>query len=165
MARRDWMSSRPAPITPLSARLIGYGGLVPFAGTGIVSWFLWPSETADAVLQVQLVYAALILSFLGGIRWGVAMTHAGDFKRRVPDGLGTKLALAALPALGGWLALFTMREAAFLVLMLFFAAQAISDIRMVNNDEAADWYRPLRLQLTFFVELALAASLVLTLSQ
>lgn len=165
MARRAWMSDRPAPITPLSARLIGYGGLVPFAGTGFVSWFMWPSETANAALQVQLVYAAVILSFLGGIRWGIAMTHAGDFKRRVPEGLGAKLALAALPAFGGWLALFTIREAALVVLMLFFAAQAISDVRLVNNEEAADWYRPLRLQLTLFVEMALAASLILTLTQ
>ncbi|MEQ9520622.1 MAG: DUF3429 domain-containing protein, partial [Parvibaculum sp.] len=112
MARRAWMSDSPAPITPLSARLLGYGGLVPFAGTGIVSWFLWPSEMSDAALRVQLVYAALILSFLGGIRWGIAMTHAGEFKRRVPEGLGMKLLFAALPAFGGWLALFTIREAA-----------------------------------------------------
>lgn len=160
MARRARLTDTPAPISPLGAQLLGYGGLVPFAGTGVLAWIAWPTEMAQTALQAQLVYAAIILSFLGGIRWGVAMTKRGHFKRRVPAGLGTELALSALPAIIGWLVLFTPREAALIVFALFFAAQALSDRRAVKSEDAPDWYGPLRIQLTFFVEVALAASFV-----
>jgi hypothetical protein len=144
MARRNWLTGGPAPIMPLSARLLGYGGLIPFAGTGVLVWAAWPSDMAQTALQAQLVYAAIILSFLGGIRWGVSMAKRGHFKRRAPDGFGQELALSIIPPVIGWIA--------------FFATQALSDLRAVTAKDAPDWYAPLRLRLTFFVELALAAS-------
>ncbi len=160
MARRAWLTKTPSPISPLGARLLGFAGLIPFAGTGVLGWIAWPSDMAQAALQAQLVYAAIILSFLGGVRWGIAMTKRGHFKRRAPDGFGTELALAGLPALVGWGALFIPHPAALVVLSLFFAAQALSDRRAVNSKDAPDWYAPLRVQLTFFVLLALGASFV-----
>lgn len=158
MARRNWLTGGPAPIMPLSARLLGYGGLIPFAGTGVLVWAAWPSDMAQTALQAQLVYAAIILSFLGGIRWGVSMAKRGHFKRRAPDGFGQELALSIIPPVIGWIALFTPREAALVIFALFFATQALSDLRAVTAKDAPDWYAPLRLRLTFFVELALAAS-------
>ena len=159
MARRTRLGDTPAPISPLSAQLLGYGGLVPFAGTGVLAWIAWPAEMAHTALQAQLVYAAIVLSFIGGIRWGIAMTKRGHFKRRAPDGLGAEFALAALPAAIGWLILFAPAEVALVVFGLFFAAQTLSDRRAVKAEDAPDWYGPLRLQLTVFVELSLAASL------
>jgi uncharacterized protein DUF3429 len=159
MARRARLTDTPAPISPRSAQLLGYGGLVPFAGTGVLAWISWPTEMAHTALQAQLVYAAIVLSFIGGIRWGIAMTKRGHFKRRAPEGLGTEFALAAMPAIIGWLVLFAPAEVALVVFALFFAAQALSDRRAVQAEDAPDWYGPMRLQLTIFVELAFAASL------
>ncbi|PCJ70325.1 MAG: DUF3429 domain-containing protein [Rhodobiaceae bacterium] len=160
MARRAWLTRTPAPLSPFGARLVGFAGLIPFAGTGVLAWIAWPSDMAHAAVQAQLVYGAIILSFLGGIRWGIAMTKRGHFIRRAPDGFGTELALAAVPALVGWVVLFIPLPAALVVLSLFFAAQALSDLRAVKSQDAPDWFGPLRIQLTFFVVLALAVSFV-----
>jgi len=160
MARRAWLTRTPTPPSPFGARLVGFAGLIPFAGTGVLSWISWPSDMAQAALQAQLVYAAIILSFLGGIRWGIAMTKRGHFKRRAPDGFGSELALAGVPAVVGWGVLFISLPAALVVFSLFFTAQALSDLRAVKSQDAPDWFGPLRIQLTFFVVLALAASFV-----
>ncbi|AWZ03212.1 hypothetical protein RHODOSMS8_03714 [Rhodobiaceae bacterium] len=160
MARGARMSDKPAPIMPRSAQLLGYGGVIPFVGTSVVIWTMWPSEMGQTALQAQLVYAAIILSFLGGIRWGSVMQRLGHFKRRAPEGLARELSLSVVPPVVAWIALFGPAEAALVVFFLFFVAQAISDFRAVRSGEAPDWYQPLRLQLTFFVCAALIASLV-----
>jgi len=159
MARRARLTETPAPISPRGAQILGYGGLVPFAGTGVLAWISWPTEMAQTALQAQLVYAAIVLSFIGGIRWGIAMSKRGHFIRRSPDGLGTEFALAALPAAMGWMILFAPHEVALIVFALFFAAQAVSDHRAVKTEDAPPWYGALRVRLTIFVELAFTASL------
>jgi Protein of unknown function (DUF3429) len=160
MARGTRMRHKPAPLMPRSALLLGYGGVIPFVGTGVVLWTMWPSEMGQTALQAQLVYAAVILSFLGGIRWGMVMTRLGHFKRRAPEGLAKELSLSVIPPVVAWVALFGPAEAALIVFVLFFVAQALSDIRAVRAGDAPDWYQPLRLQLTFLVCGALLASLV-----
>ncbi len=160
MAGRTGMNSKPAPLTPRSALLLGYGGVIPFVGTGVVLWTMWPSEMGQTALQAQLVYAAVILSFLGGIRWGMTMTRLGHFKRRAPEGLARELSLSIVPPVIAWIALFGPAESALVVFIIFFIAQAISDFRAVRSGDAPDWYQPLRLQLTFFVCAALLASLI-----
>jgi len=59
-------------ITPLAAKLTGYGGGGLFVLTGINLLIGWPLFSGFA-LQVFVVYSALILSFLGGVRWGLAL--------------------------------------------------------------------------------------------
>lgn len=160
MARGTGMSKKPAPIMPRSAQLLGFGGVIPFVGTSVVIWTMWPSEMGQTALQAQLVYAAIILSFLGGIRWGSVMQRLGHFKRRAPEGLAKELSLSVVPTVVAWIALFGPAEAALIVFVLFFVAQAASDLRAVRAGEAPDWYQPLRLQLTLFVCAALLASLI-----
>ncbi len=160
MARGTRMSGKPAPIIPRSAQLLGFGGVIPFVGTGVVFWTMWPDDMGQTALQAQLVYSAIILSFLGGIRWGTAMQRLGHFKRRAPEGLAKELALSVVPAVVAWIALFGPAPAALTVFLLFFIAQAVSDLRAVRSGEAPDWYQPLRLQLTFFVCAALLASII-----
>ena len=51
---------------------LGYAGLLPFvAGAGLV-WLVRP-EVHPYVALALSGYAAVILSFLGGIHWGLAM--------------------------------------------------------------------------------------------
>lgn len=52
--------------------LLGYSGLIPFAGLSAVSWLLdGPQQTQ--VLFALLAYGATILAFLGAIHWGLAL--------------------------------------------------------------------------------------------
>jgi hypothetical protein len=68
----------PAPTStelPLLARRLGYGGLLPFVGGALLVWAV--REDAHAfVSQALSAYAAVIVSFLGGIHWGLALRQA-----------------------------------------------------------------------------------------
>ncbi|MFN7164456.1 MAG: DUF3429 domain-containing protein [Hyphomonas sp.] len=81
------------PRAPLSLTL---AGLAPFAaGAGV----MWAAE-ADPVLQAQagltlLVYGAVILSFIGGLRWGAEIAGSEAPRARV-------LALSVAGSLVGW---------------------------------------------------------------
>ena len=56
--------------------VLGYGlaGLLPFAAPPLAT-LLWP-PLADVAALAAVAYGALILSFLGGARWGLEVTRA-----------------------------------------------------------------------------------------
>jgi hypothetical protein len=81
------------PGAPLALTL---AGIAPFAAGAGVMW----AARQDPVLQAQagltlLVYGAVILSFVGGLRWGAEV--AGSEAPR-----GAVLALSALGSLAAW---------------------------------------------------------------
>ncbi|KPF59453.1 hypothetical protein D621_03425 [beta proteobacterium AAP51] len=65
----------PEPL-PASARRLGAAGLLPFAAGALLVWLVRDEEAHAFVAQALSVYAALIVSFLGGIHWGLAFRHA-----------------------------------------------------------------------------------------
>jgi hypothetical protein len=80
------------PELPPGAVRLGWAGVLPFLALSIAAW--WPASREPA-MQGFLAYGALILSFLGGARWGRAMA----------GGAGTgQFAAAVIPSLWGWLA-------------------------------------------------------------
>ena len=102
-----------------------------------------------------LIYGAVILSFMGGARWGAAIR---DWR---PD----KLLITILPAFVAWLAVipdglfgaFGLDLAArFSVLLASFVLLLISEL--MASGEWAPWYRTLRMRLT----LVTSAFLILT---
>jgi hypothetical protein len=54
------------------AWVLGIGGLLPFVAGAVGLWSL-PPEWAGLAALALLTYAAVIVSFLGGIHWGLAM--------------------------------------------------------------------------------------------
>ena len=51
------------------ALALGYAGVVPVAGLLVLAWSgAWQHQAVNSAI----IYAALILSFLGGIHWGFA---------------------------------------------------------------------------------------------
>lgn len=89
------MSKSGIPAAPLALTL---SGVLPFAASAGVMW----AARDNPVLQAQsgltlLVYAAVILSFLGGLRWGAEIVGRGDEGPRAGV-----LALSVLGSLAGW---------------------------------------------------------------
>ena len=85
--------SVPSPLV----RVLGYGGLLPFAGLALLCWLLPP----DLVVWVAMAlagYAALIASFLGGIHWGIAWAQ-GATGRPVR---GLSFVWGVIPSLLAW---------------------------------------------------------------
>jgi Protein of unknown function (DUF3429) len=62
----------PAPV----ALRLGYVGLLPFVVGVALVWLVGGNVQAHAFAALMLsCYAAVIISFLGGIHWGLAMRH------------------------------------------------------------------------------------------
>jgi len=83
----DFSSSRRA------ATILTLAGALPFIGLVAAMAVLDPPTNLTASFWL-MVYATVILSFLGGIRWGIAVM--------TPDAGWTPLAISVLPALAGW---------------------------------------------------------------
>ena len=92
--------SHPPPVyvPPLSdtARLLGHAGLLPFVLGALLVWVgLAPDLHAFVTLALS-AYAGLIVSFLGGIHWGLAFRHSAP-----PASL---FLWGVVPSLVAWLA-------------------------------------------------------------
>jgi hypothetical protein len=59
------------PRMPRNAALLGYAGVIPFAVLAVLQTLGFEFPGRDA-LSGFVAYGAVILSFLGGIRWGAA---------------------------------------------------------------------------------------------
>ena len=140
------------------ARLLGYAGLLPFAGGVLAAWAPGvPDAQAAACTAWTLLYGAVILSFMGGARWGTAMAAPAPVREPLSGFLG-----AVTPALAGWAAvvpedLAPLPLTARLVLLATgFAGLLAIDLRAVRAGQAPAWYAPLRVRLTTSVLAALA---------
>ena len=142
---------RSAPPQVLMALM--FAGIIPFVATSGLM-FVWRDDPAMKVTMAPwlLVYAAVILSFLGGVRWGVEIA-----KRERPR--FAELGPSILGALAGWgLVMASFRYGA---LPNIFGAMAGAMVLHYLYDtispELPLWYRRMRLWPT----LGAVASLIL----
>lgn len=119
----------------LTAWTLTLAGLIPFVGCAAL--VLLTPDGARVWIEPLTVYGAIILSFLGGARWG--RTMAGP----EPDWL--QLVLSNLPAVAAWLTFLPTVPDEFQLLLMIFGLIAMLywDLRT-----APVWYRNLRLTAT-----------------
>jgi hypothetical protein len=121
---------------------LGYGGLVPFVVLAAAS-VLDPGHSAywsDALVA----YGAVILSFVGALHWGFAMSLAdlsNDERRR-------RFLWSVVPALMAWPAMLLGTSLAALVLVAGFVAHYLHDRHLGASAFLPRWYLPLRFRLT-----------------
>ena len=137
-------SDRAIPPGPL---VLGLGGLVPFwglaIGVALGGAFGVGRVACDHALAT---YAAIIVSFLGGIRWGFAVRDAA--------GLGA-YALSVVPSLVAWALLAAPEPWRLAGLGLFALALGPIDLALVRAGAAPPWFGRLRLILSSGAGLAL----------
>lgn len=132
---------------PAPALLLGWFGVVPFAALTAAALLL-PHAALQAV-QTLVLYGAIILSFMGGAQWGLAM-HSG-----AEEALATRLAVSVLPALAAFALALEPARVALIGLAAVFLLLLIYDFSTVRGGLAPLWYARLRLQLTLAVVLCL----------
>lgn len=147
-AKNDSASSiaRPEAALPRTGAWLGYGGLLPFL-------FLAPASIVDENhapywADALFAYGAIILSFVGALHWGFAMT-AGAL--RTESGRHQREACfvwSVVPALMAWLALLLTPLLSSLLLIAGFAAHYWQDRRLAPEVGLPAWYLPLRLRLS-----------------
>ena len=128
-----------ASSVPSAAAWLGGLGIIPFAGLSLATPFA--SDALKAQLSFALMaYGAIILSFLGGIHWGLAIGA-------VPQSDNTllrRIALSILPSLVAWAALLTPFGVGLPILAAALVTMLLVDIRASRMHEAPAWYPKLR---------------------
>lgn len=126
-------------------RMLGWGGLLPFALlTGAVVTDV--GGRSDLAIEIFRGYACLILSFIGGVIWGHGLEH----------GHGRFFALSMVPFAAAWVALLvSIHPALVLLLVAFPAAYAVHHSAARAGLIDADFLR-MRKLLTLTVSLCLA---------
>jgi hypothetical protein len=145
------MARSSTSVTPAIVAWLGYGGLLPFAVLAAAT--VVGGDYAPLAGHGLLNYGAVILSFVGAINWGFAMTIGTLSERR-----RTALWIwSVIPALVAWVALFLLPATASAALVTGFIVQYWQDRRLARTVALPVWFIPLRLRLT------IGASLCLTL--
>lgn len=134
------------------ARILGYGGLIPFAALALGAWIADP-VWLDRIRLGQLAYGIAILSFLGGLHWSAAMlgTQLDEEQSR------HALVWSVIPALLAWIAAIAGNAALWILVVGFLAAYQV-DRTLYAWYGMPDWMLRLRLHLTLVVSILLVAS-------
>lgn len=142
---------------PTAAAWLGALGLIPFVTLAVACVSGQPQLPFDR-LPALIGYGAVILSFLGGVHWGIALSPdayrlgAGNIDR-------LRLAIGIMPALIAWGAMLLQPQAALAVLAAGFFLQFLIDLRGSSRGHLPAWYPRLRGPLTLIVIGSLAAAL------
>lgn len=140
-----------------TAAVWGYLGLLPFYGSLMGVW-LGQEGVGQTAWRVLIGYAAVILSFVGAVHWGLAL-NAPKHLRRLGPGALTWSVLPALIAAA--VLIFDMGGgAAMLVLAAGFSGQFVADRRVQRTGLCPEWYLILRGRLTAGVLVALLLALL-----
>ena len=129
-----------------TAKSLGYAGLIPFIVFSIGSWFQLPLVSDST--YILTAYAAIILSFMGAIHWGIAMSSTEDQN-------GKYFIASVIPGLSAWLALLLPQRYAIILLMIGFIALIIYDWSVEKPQRLPGWYIPMRNRLTLVVVMCL----------
>ena len=143
-------------------KIFGYAGAVPFLVLAGLA-FYFPSsqeEVLNFVAQAQVGYAAIILSFLGGIHWPFSLQPRG--KRSQGKMYGKQMSNAMLPSIFGFMALILALSgmediALFCCVGLFWMVYVIDQIFLSKSD-FPEGYFAFRLNITLIVTIALLAT-------
>ena len=133
---------------PKPAWVLGIAGLLPFVACA-TALQVGPPELFEPAYAALIGYSVAILSFMGGVQWGLAMRS---------DANGQWLAYGAsvVPALLGWAALLSPPAVQLPALAAGFTLLLMYDLSAVRRGTAPVWYRQLRWPLTAVVVVCLA---------
>ena len=129
------------PIVVLTAMIVIAGGRTGFSAP---------------LIDAYKVYSAIILSFLGGIHWGIILGSENDSLS------GKTLVIALIAPFIGWIAVFIAEPLCFAVLMVGFAGQGAWDNFAAHKGYLPLWYSKTRMILTLVVILSMAITMYAT---
>jgi len=133
-----------APLVPDPARRLVYAGLVPFVAGALLVWFVRPDAHPYVALALSS-YAAVVVSFLGAIHWGIALREA------VPP--PSLFGWGVVPPLVAWLASMMPADAGLVIHGAMLCACYAVDRRVYPRHGLAGWLT-LRFRLSMVAALA-----------
>ncbi len=123
---------------PTSAAWLGALGVVPFAVLALFAMLSERASVRELMLTAFVAYSAATMAFLGGIRWGAALTVPG----------WRPFILAVMPMLWAVGCLLVLPQDAVRVLALLYAVMGIFDVMRRPAPEWPAWFMQLRARLS-----------------
>ena len=121
----------PASAPDTTALRLAYTGLLPFVLGALLVWVVHADVQAYVALALS-AYAAVVLSFLGGIHWGLAM-------RQPPTAPAWGLVWGVVPALMAWPAALMPPDAGLVILGAMLIVTYAVDRRLYPAHGVAAW--------------------------
>jgi uncharacterized protein DUF3429 len=148
--------ARPENRTPIPKApfWLGAGGLIPFVVIASAMWAL-PAPYTPPLLFWLTAYAAVMLSFAGGLHWGLSMLHP-DMSEQDQS---VFMAWSVVPALVGWISLLMPAKTGLILLIATFVIQYAADRQLAQRFRLPSWYLRLRAGLTAVAVLCLVLAL------
>ncbi len=145
-----------SPASPRGRRTSWLLSIIAFSPMAILAAFIFLTDRSNAtflpLLDAFKTASAITLSFLGGIRWGMALRqHA--LKPLV-------LAASVIPAAIGWASLFLPGPAAIGILLLAISAMGAWDSFALNSQNSPPWFAKIRTTMTLLAAFAHVAVLL-----
>lgn len=150
MAHKD-AQDRGSVHIPGAAQLLAALGIVPLMLLGGLVWFAADADTGQMFMRSMLIYGALVLSFLGGVRWGGLMVESP------PAPLITSLVIGLLPLFLGWVCVL-MKPSSGLALMIgAFLGQALLSYLSGQSGSLKLWQARLNIAVCLIAIISLSA--------
>ena len=147
------MPPEKAQHLPPWTRVLGYGGLVPFVAGALLMLAVPDAGTRQLAARALIAYGAVILSFLGGVHWGLVL-------REAPARAAGMLVAGVLPSLVGWAALLLPFDTAAALQVGAFGAFWLYEHRVLGPTVLPPAYLALRRWLTLVVIASLGLALM-----
>ncbi|MEM8703235.1 MAG: DUF3429 domain-containing protein [Pseudomonadota bacterium] len=154
MTGTDNTASAAPDAMPLPAKWLGTTGAIPFVVTAIVAAF-GPQDWSAWAAQALAYYGAVILSFLGGIHWGLAISNNGPTRISA-----VRLCWSVVPSLIAWGALLLPLFFGLMVLTAAFGLVLFVDTRAGTRAVVPSWFPGLRTALSVAVIASLPLGLI-----
>ncbi|MBL8893683.1 MAG: DUF3429 domain-containing protein [Rhizobiales bacterium] len=133
---------------PGAAWLAGLIAVLPLAASIAALWV--PERGFDTLArQAGPIYAALLITFFSGIRWGAVLSAIST----------PELLLGLIPPYAAWIALILRPEFALCILLIVLLLQALADVLAVEEGHLPYWYGKWRMLLTAAAGIAILAML------
>ncbi len=137
------------------ARWLTFAGAIPFIACSAALWFT-PNQYRGFAASTLTAYAAVILSFLGGIQWGMAVNLIDS----APRSARNIFLLSVVPSLLAWAMLLLPEPRSRIVVAIFlFAFLWVIDALLNVQKLIPSWFFKLRSMITVIVIVSLAAAI------
>lgn len=139
---------------PKPALYLGFAGLIPFVTPTLI--MAVTDSYVPELAYAQLAYAASIVSFLGGARWGFALPESSPAK---PDWIN--LANSVVPSLLAWVSMLMSDSIAPAATMVIMGLGISLHYDLALLPTYPSWFKALRSILTIVAFFSLIGTLII----
>lgn len=136
---------------PAAAQLLWAAGLIPLIVLSALIWFTIDEATLSLILRLEMVYGALVLSLLCGVRWGL-QTKLSNRSATLAVSLGLMIL--------AWLALVPTASAGIALLISGFVIMGLWNYLSADTGRLDPWFARLSYLLSLTAIMCLLAVLV-----